>query len=62
LFGIGGAWFLNAVALGYDVVAKCQDLMAPVLGKQTTSKLIETVLVLEKLSNVRALRPMLQPS
>jgi 2-methylcitrate dehydratase PrpD len=45
-----------------EVVAKCQDLIAPVLGHQTTRKLIETVLVLETLSNVRALRPMLQPS
>jgi 2-methylcitrate dehydratase PrpD len=44
-----------------DVVAKCQDLIGPVLGKQTTRKLIETVLAIEKLSSVRALRAMLQP-
>lgn len=42
-----------------DVVAKCQDLIAPVLGKQT-SRLIETLLTLEKLSSVGALRPLLQ--
>ena len=45
-----------------DVVAKCRDLIAPVHGNPKTSKLIDTVLSCEKLTNIRALRPLLQPS
>jgi len=43
-----------------EVVAKCRDLMAPVLGAATTAKLIERVLDLESLKGVRELRPLLQ--
>jgi 2-methylcitrate dehydratase PrpD len=43
-----------------QLVAKCQDLMAPVLGAATSTKLINTVLELEKMKDIRELRPMLQ--
>ncbi|HJS76271.1 MAG TPA: MmgE/PrpD family protein [Burkholderiales bacterium] len=43
-----------------EVDAKSYDLMAPVLGKARARKLCETVWNLEKLSDVRRLRPLLQ--
>jgi 2-methylcitrate dehydratase PrpD len=43
-----------------EVVAKARDLMNPVLGAATTGKLIDTVLNLETVKNVRDLRPLLQ--
>ena len=43
-----------------EVVAKCRDLIAPVLGAATTAKLLERVLDLENMKNVRELRPLLQ--
>ena len=43
-----------------EVVAKARDLMAPVLGAPATSRLIDQLLGLEKLSDLRALRPLLQ--
>jgi 2-methylcitrate dehydratase PrpD len=43
-----------------QVVAKCRDLMAPVLGATTTTRLIDRVLALEKAGNIRELRPLLQ--
>jgi 2-methylcitrate dehydratase PrpD len=43
-----------------QVVAKCRDLMAPVLGAATTTRLIDRVLALEKAGNIRELRPLLQ--
>ena len=43
-----------------EVVAKARDLIAPVLGAATSTKLIDTVLTLENLKNVRDLRPLLQ--
>jgi 2-methylcitrate dehydratase PrpD len=43
-----------------EVVAKCRDLMAPVLGTEKCAALIERVLTLESLGNVRDLRPLLQ--
>jgi 2-methylcitrate dehydratase PrpD len=45
-----------------EVVAKCRDLMAPVLGGQKCDALIAAVLSLETMTNVRALRPLLQPA
>ena len=45
-----------------QVVAKCRDLMGPVLGATTTTRLIDRVLTLEKTGNVRELRPLLQVS
>ena len=43
-----------------EVVAKARDLMAPVLGMSTTATLIEKVLVLESVKDIRDLRPFLQ--
>jgi 2-methylcitrate dehydratase PrpD len=43
-----------------EVVSKCRDLTAPVLGVATAERLIETVLTLETLRDIRLLRPMLQ--
>jgi 2-methylcitrate dehydratase PrpD len=43
-----------------EVVDKARDLIAPVLGAATTTKLIEAVLTMENLKNVRDLRPLLQ--
>lgn len=43
-----------------DVDAKSYDLMAPVLGKRRARQLIDTVWRIEKVSNVRELRPLLR--
>jgi 2-methylcitrate dehydratase PrpD len=45
-----------------QLVAKCRDLMAPVLGATQTTRLIDRVLALDKVANVRELRPLLQRS
>jgi 2-methylcitrate dehydratase PrpD len=45
-----------------EVVAKARDLIAPVLGSTGTTKLIERILELEKVKDVRELRPLLQKS
>jgi 2-methylcitrate dehydratase PrpD len=41
-------------------VAKCHDLMTPVLGAAPSRRLIDRVLELEKAGNIRDLRPFLQ--
>ena len=41
-----------------EMERKCSDLMKPVLGNDKTQKLIETVLNLERVENVRDLRPL----
>ncbi|HWO35075.1 MAG TPA: hypothetical protein VNO32_40300, partial [Candidatus Acidoferrum sp.] len=43
-----------------EVVAKARDLMAPVLGAAACSKLIERMLELDKVKDIRQLRPLLQ--
>jgi 2-methylcitrate dehydratase PrpD len=43
-----------------EVVAKARELITPVLGAATTGKLIERILDLEHVKNVRDLRPLLQ--
>jgi len=43
-----------------EVVTKCRDLMAPVLGAPATGSLIEKILGLENVKNIRELRPLLQ--
>jgi 2-methylcitrate dehydratase PrpD len=42
-----------------EVVAKARDLMTPVLGAETCSNLIERVLGLDKVKDIRELRPLL---
>jgi 2-methylcitrate dehydratase PrpD len=43
-----------------QIVAKCQDLMEPVLGTTKASNLINRVFELEKVTDIRELRPLLQ--
>jgi 2-methylcitrate dehydratase PrpD len=43
-----------------EVVDKAKDLMAPVLGTANTGKLIDTLLALETVKDIRTLRPLLQ--
>jgi len=43
-----------------EVVAKCRDLIAPVLGAEKCQALIDRVLALESVGNLRDLRPLLQ--
>jgi 2-methylcitrate dehydratase PrpD len=43
-----------------EVVDKARDLIAPVVGAVTTQKLIDSVLALDTLKEIRALRPLLQ--
>jgi 2-methylcitrate dehydratase PrpD len=43
-----------------EVVAKARDLMTPVLGAKVCSALIERVLALDEVKDVRELRPLLQ--
>ena len=45
-----------------EVVAKARDLIAPVLGGATCSALIDKLLALETLKDIRELRPVLQRS
>ena len=43
-----------------EVVAKARDLMAPVLGTTNAASMIEKMLGLENVKNIRELRPFLQ--
>jgi len=43
-----------------EVVAKARELMAPVLGAAGCSRLIDRVLALDKVNDIRELRPLLQ--
>jgi 2-methylcitrate dehydratase PrpD len=43
-----------------EVVAKCLDLMTPILGAPRSNELIAGVFGIEKLGDMRALRPLLQ--
>jgi 2-methylcitrate dehydratase PrpD len=45
-----------------EVIAKAQDLVAPILGGQKCASLINKIFELESVSNIRDLRPLLQPS
>ncbi|MFL5058862.1 MAG: MmgE/PrpD family protein [Xanthobacteraceae bacterium] len=45
-----------------EVIAKCRDLITPVLGAAKCAGLIERVLGLEGVGNVQELRPFLQPA
>lgn len=45
-----------------EIVAKCRDLTTPVLGAAKSASLIERVLKIEDVKNVRELRPLLQPA
>ncbi len=43
-----------------EVIAKARDLTAPVLGRDTSARLIETIFEIEKVTEVRGLRRLLQ--
>jgi len=43
-----------------EVVDKARDLIAPVLGAATAQKLIDTLLGIERVNDIRSLRPLLQ--
>jgi len=43
-----------------EVLAKARELMTPVLGAATTSKLMERVMDIENVKDLRDLRPLLQ--
>ena len=43
-----------------QLIAKCRDLMTPVLGAPQTARLIEKTLALDTVKDVRELRPLLQ--
>jgi hypothetical protein len=43
-----------------EVAAKARDLMTPVVGSANAARLIETVLTLETVKDIRSLRPLLQ--
>ncbi|MFZ3322012.1 MAG: MmgE/PrpD family protein [Usitatibacter sp.] len=43
-----------------EVIGKCRDLIEPVIGADQGHRLIEAVLSIESLKDVRALRPLLQ--
>jgi 2-methylcitrate dehydratase PrpD len=45
-----------------EIVAKARDLVAPVLGPAACDKLIESILTIETLKDIRELRPLLQRS
>ncbi len=45
-----------------EVIAKCRDLIAPVLGADTATRLIDTVLRIEAVTDIRQLRPLLARS
>jgi 2-methylcitrate dehydratase PrpD len=43
-----------------EVIDKARDLTAPILGRETAERLIETVYAIETVADVRGLRPLLQ--
>jgi 2-methylcitrate dehydratase PrpD len=43
-----------------EVVDKARDLTAPILGRETAQRLIDTIYAIESVADVRALRPLLQ--
>jgi 2-methylcitrate dehydratase PrpD len=43
-----------------EVIAKARDLIAPILGESTCTKLIDKVLAIENVKDIRDLRPLLQ--
>jgi 2-methylcitrate dehydratase PrpD len=43
-----------------EVIDKARDLIAPILGREKSDRLIETVYEVERVSDIRQLRPLLQ--
>jgi 2-methylcitrate dehydratase PrpD len=44
-----------------EVIDKARDLIAPVLGREISARLIEAIFKIEDTPDIRSLRPMLQP-
>lgn len=44
-----------------EVMDKARDLISPVLGRETSARLIETIFKIEHVQDIRSLRPLLQP-
>jgi 2-methylcitrate dehydratase PrpD len=44
-----------------EMVAKARDLVTPVLGAETCSRLVEKIFQLDRVQDIRELRPLLQP-
>lgn len=51
---------VNNPMTGEQVIAKCRDLITPVLGPRSSEALINKAMNIENLKNVRELRPLLQ--
>jgi 2-methylcitrate dehydratase PrpD len=45
-----------------EVISKCSDLIAPVLGKGKSDNLIDSILHIERVKDIRELRPLFQPA
>jgi 2-methylcitrate dehydratase PrpD len=43
-----------------EVIDKARNLIAPILGRETSARLIETVSGIENVTDIRGLRPLLQ--
>ena len=43
-----------------EVIEKARDLIVPVIGRDASERLIQTVLAIEEVPNIRDLRPLLQ--
>jgi 2-methylcitrate dehydratase PrpD len=43
-----------------EVIEKARDLIVPILGRETSERLIETVFAIERMTDIRRLRSLLQ--
>ena len=43
-----------------EVIDKCRDLIAPVLGTEKSAKLIDTVFNIEQVKNIRDIKKLIQ--
>jgi 2-methylcitrate dehydratase PrpD len=43
-----------------EVISKCRDLITPVLGATKCDRLISTIMDIEKVKDIRQMRPLLQ--
>jgi hypothetical protein len=56
----GGAHLTSEPMTRDEVIAKSRDLIAPVLGEAASTRLIDKVLSIEKVKDIRELQPLLQ--
>jgi len=43
-----------------EVIEKARDLIVPILGRETSERLIEAVFAIERMTDIRKLRSLLQ--